>query len=300
MASYSVPASASPARDACRRPSSERGNSIWPCQTPFAFAVDCPWRTSSSCCLSGMGVKIVDRPPAGKPPPMLNSHGSWSKAGGRGEVFWRGEEEAPQDPEREVPEGPRGPIRIEPDAPRPATILRVAGELEERGGEILELFKEIRSPLGRAVLPIHLLEDEETFFVEVATSPWDERGELEFAGRIAALRNSEHPEAHVELLSAYPVPEELRFLCGRSPSALLQLDLLRVRVDRPEEAAGLFREVASRHWGVDLDFEPDYLPLVEDLLTAALLDEEDEGRTPVTEGLVGGVGCFLGEGIPPY
>ena len=212
-------------------------------------------------------------------------------------MFWRGEEGAPQEPEREVPEGPRGPIRIEPDAPRPATILRVAGELEERGGEILELFKEIRSPLGRAVLPIHLLEDEETFFVEVATSPWDARGELEFAGRIAALRNSEHSEARVELLSAYPVPETLRFLCGLSASALLQLDLIRIRVDRPEAAAGLFREVASRHWGVDLDFGPDYLPLVEDLLTAALLDEEDEGKTPVTEGLVGGVGCFLGEVI---
>jgi hypothetical protein len=212
-------------------------------------------------------------------------------------VFWRGEKGAPQDPEREVPEGPRGPIRIEPDAPRPATILRVAGELEERGGEILELFKEIRSPLGRAVLPIHLLEDEETFFVEVATGPWDERGELEFAGRIAALRNSEHSEARVELLSAYPVPEKLRFLCGLSASALLQLDLIRIRVDRPEEAAGLFREVASRHWGVDLDFGPDYLPLVEDLLTAALHEEEDEGKTPVTEGLVGGVGCFLGEVI---
>ena len=212
-------------------------------------------------------------------------------------MFWRGEKGAPQDPEREVPEGPRGPIRIEPDAPRPATILRVAGELEERGGEILELFKEIRSPLGRAVLPIHLLEDEETFFVEVATGPWDERGELEFAGRIAALRNSEHSEARVELLSAYPVPEKLRFLCGLSASALLQLDLIRIRVDRPEEAAGLFREVASRHWGVDLDFRPDYLPLVEDLLTAALHEEEDEGKTPVTEGLVGGVGCFLGEVI---
>jgi len=212
-------------------------------------------------------------------------------------VFWRGEEEAPQSSEWESPGEPRGPIRVEPDAPRPATILRVAGELEERGGEILELFKEVRSPLGRAVLPIHLLDDEEAFFVEVATEPWDSRGELEFAGRIAALRNSEHSEARVELLSAYPVPESLRFLCGRSPSALLQLDLLRVRVDRPEEAAGLFRAVASRQWGVDLDFGPDYLPLVEDLLTAAIAGEGDEGKTPVTDGLVGGVGCFLGEVI---
>ena len=212
-------------------------------------------------------------------------------------MFWRGEEEAPRGPGRKAPDESRGPIRVEPDAPRPATILRVAGELEERGGEILELFKEVRSPLGRAVLPIHLLDEEEAFFVEVATQPWDRRGELEFAGRIAALRNSELSEARVELLSAYPVPETLRFLCGRSPSALLQLDLLRVRVDRPEEAAGLFREVASRHWGVDLDFGPDYLPLVEDLLTAAIADEEDEAKTPVTDGLVGGVGCFLGEAI---
>ena len=212
-------------------------------------------------------------------------------------MFWRGEEEAPRSPEREASDESHGPIRVEPDAPRPATILRVAGELEERGGEILELFKEVRSPLGRAVLPIHLLDAEEAFFVEVATEPWDRRGELEFAGRVAALRNSEHSEARVELLSAYPVPETLRFLCGRSPSALLQLDLLRVRVDRPEEAAGLFREVASRHWGVDLDFGPDYLPLVEDLLTAAVVDEEEEGKTPVTDGLGGGVGCFLGEVI---
>ncbi len=210
-------------------------------------------------------------------------------------MFWRGEEDAPEMPEGGARAEPRGPIRLEPDAPRPATILRVAGELEERGGEILELFKEIRSPLGRAVLPIHLLKDEEAFFVEVATGPWDERGEFEFAGRIAALRNSEEAEARVELLSAYPVPDRLWFLCGRSPSALLQLDLLRVRVDRPQEAAGLFRAVASRHWGLDLDYEPDYLPLVEDLLMAALADEDYEGRTPVTEGLVGGVGSFLGE-----
>jgi hypothetical protein len=211
-------------------------------------------------------------------------------------VFWRGEEEAPEVPEGPPAEEPRGPIRIEPDAPRPATILKVAGELEERGGEILELFKEIRSPLGRAVLPIHLLRDEETFFVEVATESWDGRRVREVAGRVAALRNSDEAEAHIELLSAYPVPQELSFLCGRSPSALLQLDLLRVRVDRPEEAAGLFREVASRHWGVDLDFEPGFLPLVEDLLMAAISDgENDEDSTPVTEGLVGGVGCFLGE-----
>lgn len=165
-----------------------------------------------------------------------------------------------------------------------------------RGGDILELFKEIESPLGRAVLPIHLLRDEEALFVEVATGPWDERSEREVAGRVAVLRRSEHAEARLELLSAYPIPDRLRFLCGRSPSALLQLDLLRVRTDRPEEAAGLFREVASRHWGVDLDFEPGYLPLVEDLLMAAVADDPDE-HTPISAGLVGGVGTFLGETI---
>ena len=210
-------------------------------------------------------------------------------------MFWRDEEEATEATGESTETSPPGPITIEPDAPRPATILRVAGELEERGGEILELFKEIESPLGRAVMPIHLLKDDEAFFIEVATTPWDARGVREVADRLAVLRSSEHAEAPVELLSAYPVPDELDFLCGRTPSALMQIDLLRVRMDRPEEAAGRFREAAGRHWGVDLDFDPGYLPLVEDLLSAMITDEEHEGRTPVTDGLVGGVGCFLGE-----
>lgn len=214
------------------------------------------------------------------------------------EVFWRGEEGAPETHEEGGEERRSGPIRVTPDAPRPATILRVAGELEERGGQILELFKEIRSPLGQVVLPIHLLKDGETFFVEVATGPWDERSEREVAERVAVLRDSEHADAELELISAYPVPETLRFLCGRSPAALLQLDLLRLRIGRPEEAATVFREVASRHWGVELDFEPGYLTLVEDLLMAALAgDEPDEPAAPVSEGLVAGVGGFLGETV---
>jgi hypothetical protein len=56
-------------------------------------------------------------------------------------MIWRDGEAAPEEN--------TDPIQIEPDAPRPATILRVAGELEERGATILELFKEIESPLGR-------------------------------------------------------------------------------------------------------------------------------------------------------
>ena len=212
-------------------------------------------------------------------------------------MFWRGEEETPGAGEEGTAEGHSGPIEIERDAPRPATILRVAGELEERGGQVLELFKEIRSPQGRTVLPIHLLKDEDTFFVEVATGPWDGRSVREVAERAAVLRNSEHAEADLELLSAYPIPAELAQLCGRSPAALLQLDLLDLKLDRPEDAAAFFREVAGRHWGVDLDFEPDYLPLVEDLLLAALAGEDTEEQQPVSEELVGGVGYFLGETI---
>ena len=51
--------------------------------------------------------------------------------------------------QRRTEESPVGPIRLERDAPRPATILKVATELEERGAEIRELFKEIRAPGGR-------------------------------------------------------------------------------------------------------------------------------------------------------
>src|SRR3712207_2358475 len=74
-----------------------------------------------------------------------------------------------------VPERVRGgPIHIEGDAPRPATILKVATELEDRGAEIQELFKEVRSPWGKVVLPIHLLRGGQDFFVEVETRPWDQ------------------------------------------------------------------------------------------------------------------------------
>ncbi len=211
-------------------------------------------------------------------------------------MFWRGdapEEEA----SRGVPEAQPGPIEIERDAPRPATILKVAGELEERGGKIVELFKEIESPLGRVILPIHLRQGDEDFFVEVATEAWDGRKIGEALERAAVLRSSEHAGAGLEIVSAYPVPEEIGFFLGRSPAALLQLDLLRATPERPEASAGLFKEVGSRHWGVDLGFEPGYLPLVEELLMAALEGEEAHPKPPLSEGLVVGLGCFLGETI---
>jgi hypothetical protein len=213
-------------------------------------------------------------------------------------MFWRGGQETPEEGVGEAREEPAGPIQIERDAPRPATILRVAGELEERGGTILELFKEVESSLGRVVMPIHFRQDDEEYFVEVATGPWDGRRSNEAVDRAAIVRNSEHAEAGLEILSGYPVPPEVEFFFGRSPAALLQLDLARLTPDLPEVAAGLFREVGSSHWDVDLDYEPGYLPLVEELLIAVLEEDEATGAPPLlSDGLVAGLGCFLGETI---
>jgi len=212
-------------------------------------------------------------------------------------MFWRGGEETSEEGVEEAPEEHSGPIRIERDAPRPAMILRVAGELEARGGTIVELFKEIESPLGRVVMPIHFRQDDRDFLVEVATEPWNYRRSREAVDRAAIVRSSEHAEAGLEILSGYPVPREVEFFFGRSPAALLQLDLARLTPDMPEVAAGVFREVASNHWGVDLDYEPGYLPLVEELLIAVLEADEEESIPPLSDGLVAGLGCFLGETI---
>src|SRR5829696_3996652 len=210
-------------------------------------------------------------------------------------MSWRDGEETPEELVVAAPEENRDPIQIERDAPRPATILRVAEELEERGGAILELFKEIESPLGRVVMPIHFRQDDRDFLVEVATEPWNYRRSREAVDRAAIVRNSEHAEAGLEILSGYPVPREVEFFFGTSPAALLQLDLARLTPDMPEVAAGVFREVASNHWGVDLDYEPGYLPLVEELLMAVLDTDEEESPPPLSDGLVAGLGWFLGE-----
>jgi hypothetical protein len=212
-------------------------------------------------------------------------------------MFWRGGGETPEEGIEETPEEHSGPIRIERDAPRPATILRVAGELEARGGAIVELFKEIESPLGKVVMPIHFRQEEKDFLVEVATEPWNSRRSREAVDRAAIVRNSEHAEAGLEILSGYPVPPEVEFFFGKSPAALLQLDLARLTPDMPEVAAGVFREVASNHWGVDLNYEPGYLPLVEELLIAVLEADEEEKVPPLSDGLIAGLGCFLGETI---
>ncbi|HSL01402.1 MAG TPA: hypothetical protein VK869_13795 [Rubrobacteraceae bacterium] len=204
-------------------------------------------------------------------------------------MFWRGGESSAD----EVRVEDLGPIFIEPDAARPATILRVAGELEERGGEIVELFKEVSSPYGQAVLPIHLTEEDSDVFVEVETRPWSGPVVDETLNKALVLRSSEHAAADFEILSAYPVPGEVEFLFGKTPAALFQLDLVRASLVRPVDSARLFCDAARRRWDVDLACEPEYLPLVEQLLIAALEGED----APVLDALVCGLGCFLGETI---
>ena len=206
-------------------------------------------------------------------------------------MFWISGGEIPDEGAESAGEY-RAPIELERDAPRPASILRVASELEERGGEIQELFKEIQGPWGQVVLPIHLLEGGRSHFIEVETEPWDPRAVEEAINRAAVLRSSEYAEAELEILSAYPAPREVEFFFDRTPAALIQLDVIRVNPADPEGSAALFREVASRHWSVDLAYETGYLPLVEELLLAALDEEESP---PILDALVIGLGCFVGE-----
>jgi hypothetical protein len=97
----------------------------------------------------------------------------------------------------------------------------VVTELEERGAEIQELFKEVRSPLGEATIPIHLVRDGEDFFVEVETGPWNPCAMEATISRAAVLRTPKHTAAELEILSAYPVPREVHFFYGTSPAALL-------------------------------------------------------------------------------
>jgi hypothetical protein len=144
------------------------------------------------------------------------------------------------------------------------------------------------------VLPIHLLQGEQDFFVEVETGPWAPSVVEGAIYKAAVVRHSEHAGAGLEVMSAYPVPEDVGFFFSLAPAALLQLALIRATPDDPEGSAALFRDVASLQWGVDLDYETGYLPLVEELLMAALDAEEEP---PILDALVYGLGCFLGETI---
>ncbi len=198
-----------------------------------------------------------------------------------------------------------GPLRVMRDAPRPATILKVADDLERRGGKVIELFRELRSPDGRVVLPIHLMPDPSgrkgEVFIEVETAPWEAGKTRDVIEKAAVVRASEHAGADLELLSAYPAPRDATFFFSFEPAALLQLELFYCDLEDPEASAGMFVGAARRHWGADLDYSPESLSLVEELLLAAFDDARsrypDLKEVPVLDGLATGLGYYIGEVI---
>lgn len=221
-------------------------------------------------------------------------------------MFWRRNRSEDSEPPQEqgsseavssepsVPE----PTVLEKNAPRPPAILQVAGNFEQRGARIVELFKEVHSPRGQTVLPIHLEQDEVERFVEVETGPWSDEA-VDAALRAASiLRGSDYSSAEVEILSAYPVPSEVMFFYSHEPAALLQLSLMSGDMNNPEEFAELFRATMAEQCDIDLDYETGTLPLVEELLSSTLnSDPEDSEEAPVLRELVDGLGCYAGEVI---
>lgn len=201
--------------------------------------------------------------------------------------------------EAEAPPARTEEIELERDAPRPVAIQHAAEELSRRGDRVVELFKGIESPRGRANLAIHLLrgaDPEESVFVEVATGPWDEDAIRNAARTASILRGSDHADATLEFLSAYPIPDEVRFFQESTAAALFQLDLFQGDdLAEPEGCAETFKETANRHWGLDLRYETEELPLIEELLTAALNEGQEDSKPPVLRPLVHGLGCYVGE-----
>lgn len=217
-------------------------------------------------------------------------------------MFWRkGGRATPQKKPENDREEQYGPIQVKPDAERPATILEVAAELERRGAEVVELFKEIEAGAGRAVFPIHLRWQGQDFFIEIETRPWRASTMEKMLDSAAVLRRSDYAEAGLSLLSAYPVPEKINFFFGRTPAALFQIDLYGGRDREPSDLAEEFIQTAHRQWDTRLDYSRDSLPLVEELLTASLKQAPDPDwphkEPPILVVLVEGLGCYLGEVI---
>lgn len=216
-------------------------------------------------------------------------------------------EERPEERFDDLPEGDGdseatrtspGPIELERDALRPVAIQRAAEELSRRGDRVVELFKEVSSPRGRANLAIHLLRgsEQESVFVEVATGPWDGEAIKNAARTASILRGSDHADAGLEFLSAYPLPDEVRFFQERSAAALLGLDLMQGdNLAEPEACAEAFRDAANHHWGLGLNYEADNLPLIEELSTTALNESSGDTKSPILDSLVHGLGCYVGE-----
>ena len=227
-------------------------------------------------------------------------------------MFWRRGRRQESEPEETVgspavassdtPDA--GPMVLERNAPRPPAILQVAGHFEGQGARIVELFKEVQSPRGQTVLPIHLEQDSVERFVEVETGPWSDEAVDAALRAVAILRGSEYAGTEVEILSAYPVPSDVMFFYSHAPAALFQLALMSGDPERPEEFAEMFRAAAADHWDVDPNYEVGTLALVEDLLLSALNESpqgddasEDSEGAPILQELVNGLGCYVGEVI---
>ncbi len=191
------------------------------------------------------------------------------------------------------------PIELERDASRPVAIQHAAEELSRRGDRVVELFKEVRSPKGRTNLAIHLKrgsEPEQDVFVEVATGSWDEEAVRNAARTAAILRGSDYGDVSLEFLSAYPLPDEVRFFEENSAAALLQIDLVNSDdLENPQACAEGFREAANHHWGLSLGYEIGELALIEELITAALNEELNGRSLRILDSLVHGLGCHVGE-----
>ncbi len=188
-------------------------------------------------------------------------------------------------------------IEIKRGASRAAAISQVTEELKRRGEKVVEIFGTVASPAGHADMPIHLWRGGEDVFVEVETGPWKGKTVDDILQTAAVLRGSEYSDAAFEVLSAYPVPEDISYFFGRTPAALFQLDLIRhVHPKNPEACTRAFRNAAERRWGLNGDYDPEKLPLVEELLLAALNGGSENGtRAPILDVLVLGLGCYVGE-----
>ena len=146
-------------------------------------------------------------------------------------------------------------------------------------------------------MPIHLRRGGEDVFVEVETGPWEEETVESVLKAAAVLRGSQYSDAPLEILGAYPVPSSVRYFCGRSPAINLQLDL--VLYDDARNAGACaegFKEVAKRHWVLNLGYKPEELPVIEEKLLATLGERAEGGvRTQILDALVRGYGCYAGE-----
>lgn len=181
------------------------------------------------------------------------------------------------------------------DAPRPATILRVADALEAQGGEVLELFREVESEEGSAVFPIHLRKGGREFFIEVETGRWSRQVEQSVLRRVSILRSSAvgGRDTSVLVLSSYPIPEVVCALVGTDPRTLVQLDLYLPTSRDPEGLSEEFRRAAGRALGTRIETSPEYLPLVEEFV----LGPSGEPFPQFLDGSALALGAYLGETI---